>query len=32
MEHSGHFGHLEEAEQFAREVAAFVAANVPATL
>ncbi|MFA7763497.1 alpha/beta fold hydrolase [Streptomyces sp. NRRL S-448] len=26
-EHSGHFGHLEEPEPFAREVAAFVAAG-----
>ncbi|MGW5481078.1 alpha/beta fold hydrolase [Streptomyces sp. NPDC004008] len=27
LEHSGHFGHLEEPERFAAEVAAFVTAG-----
>jgi pimeloyl-ACP methyl ester carboxylesterase len=31
LEHSGHFGHLEEPGQFAREVAAFVTATATAT-
>lgn len=29
LEHSGHFGHLEEPDRFADQVAAFVAATVP---